>query len=124
MKKFTKVMKALSDPTRVKIVKMLQRRKMCVCEIQEALGIAQSTASKHLKILEEAGLATYKKDGLWVNYTLADGSDSPYAASMLGNIRHWLENDPEVAELTGRLPQISRDEICRTQISRAGKVRA
>ncbi|MBS3808991.1 MAG: winged helix-turn-helix transcriptional regulator [Desulfobacterales bacterium] len=123
MKKFTKVMKALSDPTRVKIAKMLQRRQMCVCEIQEALGIAQSTASKHLKILEEAGLATYKKDGLWVNYTLSDGSESPYAASMLGNLRHWLEDDPEVAELIGQLPEIRREEICRTQIPRNRKVR-
>lgn len=122
MKKFTKVMKALSDPTRVKIAKMLQRRKMCVCEIQEALGIAQSTASKHLKILEEAGLATYKKDGLWVNYTLSDGSESPYASSMLGNLRHWLEDDPEVSELTRKLPEIKREEICRMQIPRSRRV--
>lgn len=104
MKTFVKVMKALSDSTRVKILKVLQRRKMCVCETQEAPGIAQSTTSKHLKILEEAGLVTYKKDGLWVNYTLGDGSDSPYAASMFGNLRHWHENDSEVAELIGRLP--------------------
>ncbi len=121
MKKFTKVMKALSDPTRVKILKMLQRKQMCVCEIQTALGIAQSTASKHLKILEEAGLATYKKAGLWVNYTLADGSDSPYASSMLGNLRHWLEDEAEIAELTGRLPEIRREYICRTQPARTQK---
>lgn len=124
MKKFTKVMKALSDPSRVKIAKMLQRREMCVCEIQEALGIAQSTASKHLKILEEAGLATYRKNGLWVNYTLADGSDSPYAASILGNLRHWLEDNPEVAEITRRLPEIRREDICCTQSPRERKVRA
>jgi ArsR family transcriptional regulator len=68
MKDFIKVMKALSDPNRVKIVKMLQHKLMCVCELQEALQIAQSSVSKHLKILEEAGLVDYKKDGLWVNY--------------------------------------------------------
>jgi ArsR family transcriptional regulator len=115
MKKFTKVMKALSDPSRVKILKMLQRKQMCVCEIQKALGIAQSTASKHLKILEEAGLTTYKKDGLWVNYTLADGSDSPYAAAMLGNIRHWLENEEEIAELSRQIFDIRREDICRAK---------
>ena len=49
-------MKALSDPNRVKIMKMLQNRPLCVCEIKEALGVAQSTASKHLKILEDAGV--------------------------------------------------------------------
>ncbi|MBA2880928.1 ArsR family transcriptional regulator [Desulfosalsimonas propionicica] len=115
MKKFTKVMKALSDPSRVRILKMLQRKQMCVCEIQKALGIAQSTASKHLKILEEAGLTTYKKDGLWVNYTLADGSDSPYAATMLGNIRHWLENEEEIAELSRQIFDIRREDICRAK---------
>ena len=113
MRGFIKVMKALSDRTRVKIVKMLQRREMCVCEIQKALGIAQSTASKHLKILEEAGLTTFKKDGLWVNYYLADGSESPYAQSMLKHLKAWLDEDQEINELLKRLPEIRREKICR-----------
>ncbi|MFZ0134790.1 MAG: metalloregulator ArsR/SmtB family transcription factor, partial [Desulfobacterales bacterium] len=78
MRDFIKVMKALSDPNRVKMIKMLQRRVMCVCELQAALGLAQSTASKHLKVLEEAGLITFSKEGLWVNYRLADGARNPY----------------------------------------------
>lgn len=112
MHKFVKVMKALSDASRVKMVKMIQRRVMCVCEIQAALGLAQSTVSKHLKILEDAGLITTFKEGLWVNCRLADGSDNPYAASLLGNLRHWLEQDPEVADLIERLPEIKREAIC------------
>jgi ArsR family transcriptional regulator, arsenate/arsenite/antimonite-responsive transcriptional repressor len=51
MKEFIRVMKALSDPNRVKIIKLLQRRTLCVCEIKEALGLAQSSSNKHLKIL-------------------------------------------------------------------------
>lgn len=112
-------MKALSDPSRVKIVKMLQHKEMCVCEIREAIGIAQSTASKHLKLLEEAGLVTYRKDGLWVNYALSDGSDNPYAASMLGNIRHWLEDDADVTKVCVRIHEIHREQICRGQGSRS-----
>jgi len=114
MREFIKVMKALSDPNRVKMVKMLQHRTLCVCEIQAALGLAQSTASKHLKILEEAGLITYAKEGLWVNYRLADGSRNPYISSLLGNLRHWLDEDPDVAGLLARLPQIRRETICGT----------
>lgn len=113
MREFIKVMKALSDPNRVKIVKLLQRKVLCVCEIKEALGLAQSTASKHLKILEEAGLVNYTKDGLWVNYHLADGAESPYVANMLGNLRHWLEDDGDVMKLMNRLPDIRREIICR-----------
>jgi len=113
MKNFIKVMKGLSDPNRVKIVKMLQNKLMCVCEIQEALHISQSSVSKHLKILEEAGLVDYKKDGLWVNYYLTDGMKSPYASSIIGNLRHWLEDEPEIIDLIKRLPHIRREEVCK-----------
>ena len=104
-------MKALSDRSRVKIMKMLQRRVLCVCEIQKALGIAQPTVSKHLKVLEEAGLITFHKQGLWVNYSLADGERSPYAASLIGNLRHWLDQEPEIAGLLEKLPEIRREDI-------------
>ena len=66
MKEFIKVMKALSDPNRVKILKMLQHKTMCVCEMHEALQVSQPTVSNGLKILEEAGL-DFREDGLWVN---------------------------------------------------------
>ena len=112
MKPFIKVMRALSDPNRVKIAKLLQHRMMCVCELQGALGISQPTVSKHLKILEEAGIVDHRKDGLWVNYHLSDGGGSPYAASLLGNLRHWLNEDPDIAALVDKLPQFNRFEIC------------
>ena len=115
MKEFIKVMKALSDPNRVKLLKMLQGRVMCVCEIQAALEIAQPTVSKHLKILEDAGLVGRKKDGLWVNYSLGNGNRSPYAASLMGNLRHWLNDDPEIQELVGRSAAIRREHICGTR---------
>lgn len=111
MKEFLKVMKASSDPTRVKILKMLGKRVMCVCEIQAALGTAQSTASKHLKILEDAGMVVSKKEGLWVNYLLADGRQSPYASSLLGNMRHWLNDEPEISSLLEKIVRIDRCEI-------------
>ncbi len=114
MERFLKVMKALSDPGRVKILKMLEQRSLCVCEMREALGLAQPTVSKHLKILEEAGLVAFYKDGLWVNYRLTEGRDSPYAATMLGTLRHWLMDDPEIDKLISkRLPFINREIICR-----------
>lgn len=111
MREFLKVMKAAGDPSRVKIMKMLARKSMCVCEIQTALGTAQSTASKHLKILEEAGLVLSRKDGLWVNYALADGSQNAYAANLLGNMRHWLNDDPEILNLLNKLKGINRYQI-------------
>ena len=113
MKEFIRVMKALSDPNRVKILKMLQHRVMCVCEIKEALGLAQPTVSRHLKVLESAGLVGYKKNGLWVNYHITGGDNSPYAANLLGNMRHWLQDDREIKPLLEKLPTIRREEVCK-----------
>ena len=115
MDEFIRVMKALSDPNRVKLLKMLQEREMCVCELRAALRLAQPTVSKHLKILEEAGLVRREKDGLWVNYTISGGGRSPYAASLLGHLRHWLSEDAEVRLLLENLDSIRREDICRQE---------
>jgi len=66
MKEFIKVMKAVSDPIRVKILKMLQRRRLCVFEVQAALGSAQSTARKHLKIVKAKNF--FKKNIVFLRY--------------------------------------------------------
>ena len=113
MKDFKKVMKALSDRNRVKIIKMLQHKTMCVCEMRAALELAQPTVSKHLRLLEEAGLVSSHKDGQWVNYYLTDGASSPYVASVLGNLKHWMDDDPEIVELIEKLPSFRREDICK-----------
>lgn len=113
MKEFLKIAKALSDSNRVKILKMLQYKRMCVCEIQALLKIAQPSVSKHLKILEKAGLVSSEKDGLWVDYFIADGSGSPYAASLLGNLRHWLSDDNDIIEIIKQIPAVNREVICK-----------
>ncbi len=77
MDQFIHVMKSLSERNRVKIIKMLQQRSLCACEIQAALGVSEPAASSCLKNLEEAGLLTSRNEGLRVNYYLADGSSSP-----------------------------------------------
>jgi hypothetical protein len=113
MKAFIRVMKAASDPTRVKILKILEKRTMCVCELQTALGAAQSTTSKHLKILEDAGLVGFPQGralgqlhtGRWSPESLCGVSawqSSPLAQRPAGNIRarrtdgtHRPVRDPE-----------------------------
>jgi len=62
MRDFLKVMKACSDPDRVKILKMLPHQMMCVGETQAALKLAQPTVSSHLQMLEEAGLVRSPKE--------------------------------------------------------------
>jgi ArsR family transcriptional regulator len=111
MKGFVRVMKALSDPHRITILKLLQRRKLCVREIQRALQIPQPSVSKHLKVLGNAGLVSSQKDGLWVNYRISEGSNSPYAATVLCSLRNWLEDDAQLIEIFRKLPFIQRENI-------------
>ncbi|HDR16112.1 MAG TPA: ArsR family transcriptional regulator [Desulfobacteraceae bacterium] len=112
MEMFIKVMKALSDVNRVRILKMLQHKNMCVCELQAALRIAQPTVSKHLKILLDSGLVQCSRDGKWIDYRLSDGSGSPFPAVMLGNLRHWLDQNPTVSADVRRLPELCRENLC------------
>jgi ArsR family transcriptional regulator len=61
---------ALSDETRVEIVRRLSRGERCVCELTDALDAAQSRLSFHLKTLKTAGLVSDRKEGRWVYYSL------------------------------------------------------
>ncbi len=62
--------RALSDGTRLEIVAMLSHGERCVCDLQDALGAAQSRLSFHLKTLKDAGLVTDRREGRWVYYAL------------------------------------------------------
>jgi len=61
---------ALSDATRLEIVRLLSHGERCVCELQNVLDAAQSRLSFHLKTLKDAGLVTDRRDGRWIHYAL------------------------------------------------------
>ncbi len=111
MKDLIRIMKALSDPGRVKIIKMLQQKELCVCEITAVLGLAQPTVSKHLKILEDSGLVEFSKDGSWVNYRLVENDAGEYAAAMLTHLREWLIDDKEIQNILTKVKKVDRCRI-------------
>jgi ArsR family transcriptional regulator len=113
VKKFIRVMKALSDPNRVKVMKILEIKQLCVCEITCILGLAQSTVSKHLKVLEDAELIDSCRDGAWVNYKLSPHSDNQYAALLQNNMKGWLAGDAQVKECQKLAKEADRSKICR-----------
>lgn len=65
-----RIFQALSDETRLRIVRMLADGEHCVCDLQEAVDSYQSRLSFHLKRLKDAGLVSDRKEGRWVYYTL------------------------------------------------------
>ena len=70
--KLSRLFKALADDTRLRILRLLEVREMCVCEVMVALDLTQPTASHHLGLLENAGLVKGRKEGKWVFYSIAD----------------------------------------------------
>jgi ArsR family transcriptional regulator len=64
--------KAISDPTRLKILYLLQDGELCACEIIAALEKPQSTISHHLNILKNAEFIEGRKEGVWIHYKLVD----------------------------------------------------
>jgi DNA-binding transcriptional ArsR family regulator len=71
-RKQSKFFKALSDEKRIRILKLLTVREMCVCELMVALNVTQPNLSHHLKILENQGFVNRRKEGKWAYYSLTN----------------------------------------------------
>jgi ArsR family transcriptional regulator len=61
---------ALSDPLRLKVLDLLRKQELCVCELCDVLEVTQSKLSFHLKTLKEAELIRGRQDGRWIYYSL------------------------------------------------------
>lgn len=101
MRLLIQVMKALSEPSRTRIIKLLQRNDLCVCDITKRIGLAQPTVSKHLKQLENAGLVVSRRSGRTVFYRIAGYDQNPYATVLLGHLNDWLENSNDAQKREG-----------------------
>lgn len=97
LRAYEDVMKAVSDPTRVRILKLLEGGELCVCQVIAVIALGQSTISKHLFLLRAAGLINDRKDRKWVHYSLDGKGDNPFAGEMLRHLRKWLNDDPVIA---------------------------
>lgn len=106
MRDFELAMKAVADPTRTRILKLLESGGLCVCQVQAVLGLAPSTVSKHLSILKLAGLVDDRRDGKWIEYGLADGSHNPHAKPVLDLLGRTLSQDAAVAADRRRLREV------------------
>ncbi len=112
MKEFTKIFKALSDPNRVRILKLLQQKSLCVCEITGILDISTSTVSAHLAILRDAGFISDTKDGKWVNYSLNKSSDNPVLHQILAMLPAWLNDDEVIINDIKKINATNRINVC------------
>ncbi|GAB4379350.1 MAG: hypothetical protein Kow0042_28640 [Calditrichia bacterium] len=112
MRQLIKIFKALSDSNRLRILKMLEVRPLCVCEIREILDLAISTVSKHLAILRDAGFILDTKDGKWVNYKLNVEGHEEYIQELLPLIKKWIPDDQTIQQDRLKVQEVDRYTIC------------
>ena len=70
IKNYIKILKAMSDPARLNLLKILSEKELCVREIEEVVNMKQTTVSQQLRRLKEAGLVIERKEGWWSYYSL------------------------------------------------------
>jgi ArsR family transcriptional regulator len=99
MKKRAQIFKALGDETRLRIMGLLiDREELCVCDIMAALDLPQSTVSRHLSNLRNAGLVNDRRQGVWMNYRITQQEIEHGAAlfevlaKMLGDLEQSIKD--------------------------------
>ena len=100
--RMTAALKALADPTRVRILGLLAGGQVCVCHIHDALAIPQPTASRHLAYLRRAGLVASRREGTWMYYTLAPQADQALS-TLVNAVTHCAGHAGTVARDRKRL---------------------
>jgi len=80
----SRLLKALANDTRLKMLRLLSLKEMCVCELTVALDLTQPTASHHLNILQNVGLIKHRKEGKWVFYSISKPKITQHLFDFLG----------------------------------------
>ena len=113
MQELMTIFKALSEETRLRILKLLERGELCVCDIVAALDIIQPKVSFHLNVLKEAGFLKDRKQGRWTHYRI-DDSDF-FRRFLLVTVLERIPKDALAADIT-RLEAFLKNKTMRNNV--------
>lgn len=105
MKTSVYLWKAMSDETRLRILKLLENGELCVCHLMMVLKMGQSRISRHMGILKQAGLVVDRRHGKWVLYRLATEGSSAESQTILQSLPDWLNDEPCIQQDRAHLEQ-------------------
>ena len=105
------ITKALSDETRVRALLTVRSGELCLCQIIDVLGLAPSTVSKHMNLLQQAGLIERRKQGKWHFYRLMEDGVSPAARRALAFVLETLDQAPVLKEDARRVRRVRRQNL-------------
>jgi len=110
--RWEEVLKALAHPVRLRLLALVARQELCVCQLTAVVGLAVSTVSSHLAQLRRAKLVSERKEGRWVHYALAPLP--PEVKPIVEALLERLAADPQVQrdrELVARLSGTSAVQL-------------
>jgi ArsR family transcriptional regulator len=101
--------RAFSDRTRLRILNLLRRGELCVCDLVRVIGAPQPTVSRHLAYLRKAGLVTSRKEGLWMHYELAPAK-TEFHRKLIECLGCCFTDVPELARDAKELGRVCCDD--------------
>jgi len=111
MKTTARTLKALSDETRLRILCLLMDGELCVCDLMAVLQLPQSTVSRHLAYLKNAGWVDDRRCGVWMYYSIVENG-SLLTQSLLQSLREYLPQLESAGMDRERLTGFARDNSC------------
>jgi ArsR family transcriptional regulator, arsenate/arsenite/antimonite-responsive transcriptional repressor len=102
------LIKAFADPVRLRLLNLLTGGEVCVCHLHVALGLPQSTVSRHLAYLRRRGLVAGRKEGQWVHYRIAKTSGKLHATL----VRNLLACCQDIELLKADLQKLNCGSCC------------
>jgi ArsR family transcriptional regulator len=115
MREAVKIIKALADPTRLRLVSLLLRRDLCVCELMFILKMEQSRISHQLRILRDADLVHDRREGQWIIYSIPQSSRSGLEALFRKVLKIKVEDSREIREDLKNLSVCLKEDIRKRQ---------
>lgn len=111
MREVLSIVKALGDESRLRALMAVKDGELCLCQIIQVLGLSPATVSKHMAILEQAGLVTRTRKGKWRFYRPADESASRAVKRALEWVLGELRHDPRVNEDARNIRKVRRRDL-------------
>lgn len=111
MRELLRVTKALSDETRLRMLKLLLEKDICICEMKEIFPKSESQISRHLKILMDAGFLKKWNAGRCVVYVADKANDNRYCKALLEVLATSFENDKQLSKDRKRLRKAIEDQV-------------
>ncbi|MEK7858196.1 MAG: metalloregulator ArsR/SmtB family transcription factor [Elusimicrobiota bacterium] len=109
--KLDRMFKAFADETRLRILHLLTRGELCVCDLTDTLGLRQPKVSRHLAYLRGAGLVEVRKEGLWKHYSLAE-TRGRFHAGLLACLRGCFAEVDALRRDDARLKKLLKKRSC------------